>query len=106
MDPMNGDLYIADQTAGKVYKISDPGGWSTCTAALFADLTVLAPAGQLAIDGLGWSPDAFSLLVAANGTDQVILVDRNGTPSVFVTVGPGNVVHPDGIAFGCPGRSL
>src|SRR6266852_1104050 len=106
VDPLNGDLYIADQNAGKVYKISDPGGCTTCAATLFADLTVLAPAVQLAIDGLGWSPDAFSLLVAANGTDQVILVDRNGTPSVFVNVGPGNVVHPDGIAFGCPGTPL
>jgi DNA-binding beta-propeller fold protein YncE len=106
VDPMNGDLYITDQYAGKVFKISDPGGCTTCTATLFADLTVLAPPPGLNIDGLGWSPDGFSLLVVAAKSDQVILVDRNGTPSVFVNVGPGDSVHPDGVAFGCPGTPL
>ncbi len=108
VDPMNGDLYITDQFLGKVYKISDPGGCTTCTATQFADLTVLAPASQLAIDGLGWSPDTFSLLVAANGTNQVILVDRTGTPTVFVNLPPvgTNPSRPDGIGFGCPGTRL
>jgi len=106
VDPMNGDLYFTDQGAQFVYTISNPGGCGNpCSATKFADLTPLAPpSGSLAIDGLAWSPDTFSLLVAANATDQVILVDRNGTPSVFVTLPTGT--HPDGIAFGLPGTPL
>jgi sugar lactone lactonase YvrE len=107
VDPMNGDLYVADSGTEKVYAISNPGGCDlSCSATLFADLTSLGTG--LIIDGLGWSPDSLSLLVAANGTNQVILVDRTGTPTVFVnlpTVG-GNPSRPDGIAFGCPGTPL
>jgi hypothetical protein len=107
VDPMNGDLYVTDSGAQFVYRISNPGGCGTnCSATLFADLNSIG--SGLAIDGLGWSPDAFSLLVAANGTDQVILVDRNETPSVFVNLPPvgTNPSRPDGIAFGCPGTPL
>ncbi len=103
VDPMNGDLYVTDSGAQFVYRISNPGGCGTnCSATLFADLNSIG--SGLAIDGLAWSPDTFSLLVAADATDQVILVDRTGKPTVFVNLPAGT--HPDGIAFGLPGTPL
>lgn len=46
--------------------------------------------------------------VSSGLVDNLILVDRTGTPTVFVNLPPvgTNPSRSDGIAFGCPGRRL